>query len=236
MNLLPAQVGDPPDSGACVSVFDLDRTLTRRGTYLRFLVFAAARLRPWRLATLPLVACCMGAYKLGAFGRTRLKELMQRLLLGRSLEGAPARRIAEEFAAGLLARGLHPQARLRLDAERARGRRLVIATAAPELYARPLARLLGVEHVVATRSVWDGDRLLSRIDGLNCYGEEKLVRFERFLAAAGFAGAAVRVGVVSDDISDRPMFERCDEVVVVNPKRELRRLAGEKGWPVVDWR
>ena len=219
-----------------MSVFDLDRTLTRRGTYLPFLVFAAARLRPWRLATLAAVAACMAAYKLGAVGRTRLKELMHNLLLGPSLEGDAARHIADRFAERLLARGLRPQARPQVDAARAAGHLVVIATAAPELYARPLAHGLGVAHLVATRSVWDGDRLLDRIDGLNCYGDEKLARFEGFLSAQGAATAGARIRVFSDHVSDRPLFERCDEPVAVNPDRRLRRLAEERGWRVADWR
>lgn len=218
-----------------MSVFDLDRTLTRRGTYLAFLLYAAADLRPWRLAALPLVVAGMGAYKLRAFGRTRLKVLMHRLLLGPSLKGADARRIADRFAARLLARGLHPEGRARIASEQAVGHLVVIATAAPELYVRPLAERLGVEHVVATRSVWRDGRLLSRIEGRNCYGPEKLARFERFLSEHG-VGPDVPVRGFSDDVSDRPLLERCDEPMAVNPGRGLRRLAGERGWPVLDWR
>ena len=216
-------------------MFDLDRTLTRRGTYLGFLLFTATHVRPWRLAFLPAVIGCMAAYKLRVFERTRLKELMQRLLLGPSLDGGDARRIAGRFAARLLARGLHPQGRARIAFEQAAGHLVVIATAAPELYVRPLADLLGVEHVVATRSVWRGDRLLSRIEGRNCYGPEKLARVEGFLAEQGVE-AGVRVRVFSDDVSDRPLLERCDDPVAVNPGRALRRLARERGWPVLDWR
>lgn len=217
------------------SVFDLDRTLTRRGTYLSFLVFAAARLRPWRLTTLPAVAACMIAYKLGAVGRKRLKELMQRLLLGPSLAGDDARRIARRFAARLLARGLRPQARARIADEHGAGRGLVIATAAPDLYAQPLADLLGVEHVLATRCAWTDDRLLSRIAGANHHGPEKLARFRRFLADQGLARDAVHLRFFSDDASDRPLLEHSEEPFAVNPGRSLRRLAREKGWPVLDW-
>jgi phosphoserine phosphatase len=39
----------------------------------------------------------------------------------------------------------------------------------------------------------------------------------------------------SDHASDAPVFEWADEPVAVNPHDRLRKLAGERGWPVEDW-
>ena len=64
-----------------IAIFDLDRTLTRRGTYSPFLIFAAKRLCPWRLAALPWVMLGMIGYKCKILSRSRLKELMQRAIV-----------------------------------------------------------------------------------------------------------------------------------------------------------
>lgn len=229
--------GDPLHmSPPRLSVFDLDRTLTRRGTYLPFLIHAALRLRPWRLALLPAVALCMAAYKLGMVTRTRLKELMQRTLLGRSIRGAQIRGAAEHYAARLCATGCHAQARSLVQAELEQGRIVMLATAAPRFYAQPVGRRLGIDRVIATESHWIGETLFSRIDGLNCYGAEKAAMFERRLSREGLDGRAVHIRFFSDDVSDLPMFERADEPVAVNPSRRLRVLAAGRGWRMLDWR
>jgi hypothetical protein len=40
----------------------------------------------------------------------------------------------------------------------------------------------------------------------------------------------------SDSITDRPMLELVGQPVAVNPDRELRRLAQQRGWKIRDFR
>jgi hypothetical protein len=42
-----------------LAIYDMDRTITRTGTYTPFLIHAARRLTPWRLALLPLAIIAM---------------------------------------------------------------------------------------------------------------------------------------------------------------------------------
>ncbi len=219
--------------GPRVSVYDLDRTLTRRGTWLPFLVFAARRLAPWRLLRLPEVILAMAAYRLGLLDRGRLKETMQARLLGPRVAGARIAPVADAFAEAVVRRGCRPEVVARLRADREDGRTVVIATAALRLYAEPIARRLGVEHLVATASVSrDGD-LLARLDGPNRYGAAKLEALEAWLAARPDL-AANGYRLHSDDAADLPAFDRSAECVAVHPTRRLRMLALGRGWEVLD--
>ena len=226
----PPHDDGPP--GPQVSVYDLDRTLTRRGTWLPFLLFAARRLAPWRLLRLPEVLVAMAAYRLGLLDRGRLKEVMQARLLGPRVAGARITPVAEAFAEAVVRRGCRPEIVARLHADRERGRTVVIATAALRLYAEPIARRLGVAYLIATGSVWRDGELLSRLDGPNLYGSAKLDALEAWsaerpaLTAAGFR-------FHSDDLADLPTFERAVERVVVDPDGRLRRLARDQGWEVL---
>ncbi len=124
---------------------------------------------------------------------------------------------------------VRPGALAQLAADRAAGLDIVLATASFDFYAARIAARLGIATVVATGSVWDGDRLRPRIAGDNCYGAAKAA-----MVAARVAPPIARA--YSDHVSDAPLFALAAAAVAVNPSRGLRRLAAERGWAVVDWR
>lgn len=219
-----------------ISIFDVDRTLTRRPTYSLFLLGAAATRAPWRLALVPLIAFAAIPYALKWLPRRRMKELMHAVLLGSALPRASVETLSQRFSARLRASGLYPQAIELIAAEQAAGRRVILATAAPAFYIEPLAGSLGISDVVATPVVWKGDRLSARIGGENCYGAAKRDMIVSFLAAAGIDRTTAHVRFYSDHLSDLPTFEWCDEPVAVNPSGPLHAVARERGWTVLDWR
>jgi HAD superfamily phosphoserine phosphatase-like hydrolase len=221
---------------AGVTVLDLDRTVTRRGTFSPFLLQAAATLHPWRLALVPVVLGAMLAYRLRLLTRDRLKEVMHRLMLGRWIARADLRRVVEDHADRTLRRNLHADALGLIAREQAEGRLVILATAAHRFYAEAIARRLGIGEVVATESRWEGDRLSHRINGANCYGRAKADAVAARLAALGIARGAVRVRCYSDDRSDLPCFEASDEPVAVNPSPALVDHARANGWRIIDFR
>ncbi len=216
-----------------LSIFDMDRTITRTGTYTPWLLFWAAREAPWRLALLPLSALFGAAYLAKLITRARLKELNHALLMGSGAQRATVVRRAAQFAARTLERNVFAGAIARLAAERAGGRRIVLATASYAFYVEAIAARLGVADVIATGSVWDGDRLRPRLAGENCYGVAKRRMVEAWLAAAGLSGAPMRF--FSDHVSDAPMFELADERIATTPSPKLRAVAEARGWEIVDW-
>lgn len=216
-----------------VSIFDLDRTLTSRPTYSAFLLFAATRLAPWRLLLIPTVIPFVVAWRLGWISRRRLKDAMHAALIGRRRRSSAIRAIAECFADRVLADGIYPEARARLAAERAAGRRLAIATAAPRIYAEPIARGLDIDLVVATDfSGCEQSRIYSR----NCYGAAKRQSILEALSAANIARGEAHIRFFSDDVADLPTFQWADDPIAVNPSRKLAAHAREQGWPILDWR
>src|SRR3546814_17515668 len=81
-----------------LAIYDMDRTITRHGTYTPFLLYAARRLAPWRLVFLPLVPLTMLLYAAKLINRATLKEWNQRLLLGPHLHPAELKRVTHGFA------------------------------------------------------------------------------------------------------------------------------------------
>jgi HAD superfamily hydrolase (TIGR01490 family) len=215
------------------SIFDMDRTVTRGGSYSPWLLYWAWHEAPWRLALLPLSLAAGAAYLAGLVSRGRLKEINHRLLMGARSDAVRVARRAEAFA-GWVVRRAFADARARIAAEQAEGRTVVLATASYEFYVRAIADRLGVEQVVATRAHSDGNpggAILARIDGENCYGAAKRAMVEAALPPR----AGLHVRFFSDHHSDAPMFDWADERFAINPTQRLRLLAATHGWTVLGW-
>jgi HAD superfamily hydrolase (TIGR01490 family) len=218
-----------------LAIYDMDRTITRKATYTPFLFHAARTIAPWRLALLPIAALAMVGYAVRLIDRKRLKEINQALLLGK-VGGERLTPVANAFATRTVARNLFPGALPAIAADRAAGRRLVLATASYRFYVAPIAARLGFDDVIATNSIVGLDaRIVPRIDGENNYGPAKLRMIEAWMAMEGIDRADAHIRFYSDHASDAPALEWADEAFAVNPHWKLRRLARRRGWPMLDW-
>ena len=221
-----------------VAVYDMDRTITRSGTYSGFLMHVARRRQQWRLLFLPLVGLAGAAWSLRLIDRSRLTAINLRLLVGRRFTRAEIAPLAESYADRVVERGLHPAALEQIAADRAAGYRLLLATASFHLYVDAIARRLAIDDVLATQlDEPDGaDHIHARLAGDNCYGEAKFARISDWLAANEITREAAHVRAYSDHVSDHPMLHFADEAVATTPSRGLKLLAPKMGWQVVDWR
>lgn len=126
------------------------------------------------------------------------------------------------------------QGRLAVHRHRAAGDICAIVTGATSYSSRPLARLLGIDHLVATELEVDADgRFTGRPDPPICFGQGKVERAERLARRLGFR--LDEATFYSDSISDLPLLERVREPIVVNPDPRLRREATRRRWPIERW-
>jgi HAD superfamily hydrolase (TIGR01490 family) len=219
-----------------LAVYDMDRTVTKRPTYVSFLLHCAVRRTPWRLLLLPLVLLSVLAYAARLIDRARLKEINHHLLIGHRIHLSELRPLVESFASKQVVTNIRPGARKAIARDKAEGRRLVLATASYRFYAEAIAERLGFDDVIGTGSVVGLDeRVHARIGGENAYGEAKMRMIAEWVEKSGLKGVHGHVRFYSDHVSDRPAFEWADEPVAVNPHGKLRRLAEEKGWAIEDW-
>ncbi|WP_181815703.1 HAD-IB family hydrolase [Alteripontixanthobacter maritimus] len=218
-----------------IAVYDLDKTLLRHATFTPFLAFAAWKRSRWRVLLLPIWIAVMLAYKLGAMSRGRLKELGLRMILGKRVDGAVVEELGERFGQAVWPNWLSHEAGVALEVERAEGWTLVLATAAMDFVAGPIARKAGTTDVIATRHrLTDGVGPV-RIEGRNCYAAEKLARFESWLDDAELDRANCEIRFYSDSISDAPLLDFADDAVLVDPSVSARRVAAVRGWRTVNF-
>ncbi len=94
-----------------------------------------------------------------------------------------------------------------LQQHRRAGDRTVLVSASFEVYLRPLAELLGVDHVLATRLELRDGIATGDLDGANCRGPEKVARLHDWLGDR----RAVRVVAYGDSAGDRELLADADE-------------------------
>jgi HAD superfamily hydrolase (TIGR01490 family) len=111
------------------------------------------------------------------------------------------------------------------------GHELVLITATNRFITEPIARELGIPHLVATELEMDGGRFTGRVAGRPCYREGKIARIYDWLAARGLAWGDVRESwFYSDSHNDLPLLLVVDHPVVVNGDERLSERARSAGW------
>lgn len=219
-----------------LAIYDMDRTITFRGTYTSFLMHAALRMAPWRLLLVPFVLLAMLIYVLGFMSRGRLKEVNQQLMLGGKVRRNRLAPHIESFADKVMAKNVRSGALEQIAKDRADGYQLVLATASYRLYVGAIAQRLGIDDVIATDHLGqEMDYVRARIAGENCYDIAKLAMIRDWMAEQGVARENAHIRAYSDHISDAPMLEFADEAYAANPHVPLARLAKERGWRRFDW-
>jgi len=117
-----------------------------------------------------------------------------------------------------------------IEEHRAAGREIVIVSTSGADMVEPIGEMLGVDRVVATRMVTRDGRYTGEID-FYAYGENKAVAVRQVAAEMGYDLADC--WAYSDSATDVPMLEAVGHPTAVNPDRGLRKVAGERGWPVL---
>jgi HAD superfamily hydrolase (TIGR01490 family) len=211
--------------------FDMDKTLLRVNSATRWVL---RRVRDGHAPRSELLRLA------GWLARYSIGVLDADALAARAVApyaGVPEQTVREQTAAWIreeILGTLSIQARAELDRRRAAGHRCVLLTSATPYAAEPVARAVGISHVLCSRlEVRDG-MLTGRTLRPLCYGEGKIAAAEQF--AREFSVDLDRSSFFTDSISDLPMLTRVGEPVVVNPDARLLFEARRRGWPVRWWR
>ena len=207
-----------------LAIFDLDYTLTKRGTWGRF-VWMNVKYRPhiW----LPLLAAAgwtQWRYKKGHLPRIRVKQAMMRWAM-RGKSRAELTALAEKFANKDVKSGLKPGAINALNVHKEAGDVIMIASAAVDIIVAPIAKRLGVTHFVGTDMAWDeNEQLAPSFASKNCYGEEKLLRIKALIDRTPELSRLHPAISYSDSKADLPLLKFTQRGVAVDPKTKFEDI------------
>jgi HAD superfamily hydrolase (TIGR01490 family) len=171
-------------------------------------------------------------YKNGSLDIVQFLEFALRPLA----ENAPdaLHRWREAFIEAKILPILLPAARALVEKHRAVGDIPLIITATNRFVTEPIARLYGIEHLIATTPEFKDGRYTGRFLGTPCFRDGKVARLEEWLAEQGcdLAGS----WFYSDSHNDLPLLSRVTHPVAVDPDETLASHAEGKGWPIISLR
>jgi HAD superfamily hydrolase (TIGR01490 family) len=213
------------------ALFDMDRTLIRKETASLYVRYQYERGEAnWR--DLARTFYWVSQYTLGVIDAPAVAAKALKDFAGIPETVMSAR--CDDWFSSHVETHIADLGRAAVEKHRAQGDLIAIVTGATVYAARPLARRLRIDHVVASDLEIDQDgRFTGRPEEPLCIGEGKVVRAERLARELGFR--LDEATFYSDSLTDLPLLERVREPIVVNPDPRLARVAVRRGWTIERW-
>jgi putative phosphoserine phosphatase/1-acylglycerol-3-phosphate O-acyltransferase len=220
------EIDEAPPGPGVGAFFDLDRTLLAGFSAVPFVRDALAS---GRLRALHVLQGAVSAtrFQLGRLAFSALASEAAGLLRG--VPEAALVELSERVFTERLAGDVYPEARALVAAHRRRGHTLAVVSSATRYQIEPLARDLGIPHVLCTRLEVEHGALTGRVLRPACWGEGKLRAAEQLAARCGVA--LERSWFYTDSHEDLPLLEAVGHPRPTNPTRQLATIAAARGWP-----
>jgi HAD superfamily hydrolase (TIGR01490 family) len=213
------------------ALFDMDRTLIRTDTATLYTRYRRDRGEAsWRDGM--RVAWWLLQYTAGVIDAQRVARQALADFRGKREDWMITS--CEEWFQGYVLKHVCEGGREAVRRHREAGEFVAIVTGATPYAAKPLARELGIEHVVCTElEVDEAGCFTGELKEPMCYGSGKIELACRIAEQHGFA--LEEATFYSDSITDLPMLERVRTPVCINPDARLKRIASRRGWRVERW-
>jgi len=217
------------EQGAHIGAFfDLDRTIIKGFSAKEFFqnrLFSGKMTRKEIIAQFSgMVVYAMGNKNfagLAAMGAQGVKGVAENIFI----------EVGEEVYLKHLAQAIYPESRALVDAHLAMGHTVAIISAATPYQVNPVARDLGINHVMCTRMEVKDGKFTGAIIEPACWGEGKAKaaldladQFKLDLSQSHF---------YTDSAEDLPLLEIVGHPHPINPDEELSKLSYENNWDIV---
>ena len=217
---------------ASAAFFDLDRTLTRRATVLALAGTFRERgvISRWDMFKAAIWQLIFTARGADADAVRRAAEDGMRFLKGFSVEDM--RELVGDSMEPVLRPLVYEEPLDLLEKHRARGECCYIVSATLQEIVDHIADDLGFDGAIgSTCEIVDGVYTGRSLRGV--HGEGKVEALHELAAAHDLDLSASTA--YSDSHTDVPFLEAVGHPVAVNPDKQLRRIAAERGWPVLEF-
>jgi HAD superfamily hydrolase (TIGR01490 family) len=210
--------------------FDLDKTIIARSSTLAFSKpFQAGGLISRRAVLRSAYA--QFVYLVGGADHDQMEKMrafMSQLSAGWDV--ATVREIVADTLHNIVDPLVYDEAVSLIEEHRLAGRDIVIVSTSGAEVVEPIGEMLGADRVVATRMQIVDGRYTGEIE-YYAYAEEKARAMRELAESEGYELDACYA--YSDSVTDVHMLEAVGHPHAVNPDKELRRIAAERGWPVL---
>ena len=214
--------------------FDLDKTIIAKSSTLAYRrqLYQAGFLN---LSTLLKLGVAQTFYVLFGANHDQMERVRESLTtLVKGWDRDTVERIAGETLDEVVEPLVYAEALYLIDEHHREGSKVVIVSSSPIEIVRPLGRYIGVNDVIATELATDDKGLYSGEIHFYAYGPTKADAIRKMAVEEDID--LKNSFAYSDSFTDLPMMEAVGNPVAVNPDRDLRARAEEKGWPIKDFK
>ena len=215
-----------------LALFDLDHTLLpidSADTWSHFLVRVGG-LDADAFGT--RIRAFSDSYRAGRFDVPAYMRFQMDMLS--RFDRADLERWRAEFVTRHIEPHVAPQALALVEAHRAGGFEVALISGTHAWVATPIARLLGLQHVIGYHPEERDGRFTGGHVGVPTYHEGKVAAVAEWLAERGLAFGDAYTVFYSDSMNDLPLLEKVNEPVVTNGEAALRAIARTRGWRMLE--
>jgi putative phosphoserine phosphatase/1-acylglycerol-3-phosphate O-acyltransferase len=216
-----------PEGSRVGAFFDFDGTLIAGFSAT---VFLKEQLRRGDLSAYEFfeILAAVTQFSLGGLGFSGLMSTAAQLMRG--VREADYIAFGEELYEQQIARRVYPESRALVQAHMARGHTVAIISSATPYQVEPVARDLGIEHVICSRyEVKDGAFTGGIVRPL-CFGQGKVDAAEQLAREHGVE--LDQSFFYSDSDDDIELLQRVGHPQPLNPNTRLTEISERQGWPV----
>ena len=154
-------------------------------------------------------------------------------ILGRT-ELATLQAWHKEFMQDYIEPMILPKGEALIAEHRAAGDFIMMITATNSFITGPIAKRLGMDHLIATECGMQDGRYTGQLVGVPSFQAGKITRLNSWLADN--QANLLDSHFYSDSHNDLPLLEKVTRAVAVDPDERLRAIALERGWDVLSLR
>jgi HAD superfamily hydrolase (TIGR01490 family) len=143
------------------------------------------------------------------------------------------------FMASVIYPVIKPQALALVHSHQQAGDQVLIVTATNEFVTRPIAQAFGVAELIAVELALDTEPggtgwITGEVKGVASIREGKVTRVADWLARRALDWSDVETTFYTDSMNDLSLLEKVTHPVATNPDDQLRALATQRGWRILD--
>ena len=224
---LTYEIRNGPSGTKVGAFFDLDQTLLAGFSAIAFFRerFVSGRMAPREIAETLLGTLSF------ALGRTGFSGMMSATTAAyRGLAESVLEEVGQEVFEKHLAAQIYPESRALVQAHQEMGHTVAIISSATRYQVEPLARDMGIRHVLCTRLGVEDGVFTGEVLRPTCWGEGKAIA-ARELAARHDLDLEQSY-FYTDSRDDLPLLAIVGRPRPLNPDRALAQIAKERRWPV----
>jgi len=219
-----------PRKGA--AFFDLDKTILAKSSSF---AFARPFYREGLIGRSDVVRSAYAQFVYLASGADHdqmetMREYMSKLVTGWDAEKVQA--IVGETLDDIVDPMVYEEAVQLIEEHKAAGREVIIISSSGTDIVEPIGQRLGVDLAIGTQVAIEEGQYTGEIL-FYAYGPNKAEAMKTLADERGYDLAESYA--YSDSHTDLPMLEVVGHPVAVNPDAELRKIAGENEWPILDF-